>query len=76
MDKEKYIHEINDIEDLDYIPEYQYMLSTFPAQKNISVSNLKHLFKGLPIVDTSDEEYVHWIQLDDEALEYINSIIH
>lgn len=70
---EKGIYEINEKIEVKKIPEYEYMYHQILVDKNISVSNLRHLLKGLPLVDVSDGEYIHWLQLDSSALEYVST---
>lgn len=61
--------------DIYRISDFDTMYSQFPSNKNISKKILMHLLSGKPIVDLTDGEYVHWIQLDDEALKYVKNHI-
>lgn len=63
-------------EDIYQIDNFDTMYLQFPSDKNISKNILLHLLSGDPIVDLTDGEYVHWIQLDDEALEYAKNHVH
>lgn len=75
MDAPSKIFEVKTTDSVFDIPDTYGMLSTFPADKNISKENLIHLLKGEPLVDLSDEEYVHWLQLDEDALDYVRQHI-
>jgi hypothetical protein len=61
----------NDVWDL---PDIEGFYSQFEPQKNISLSMIKSLISGQAIVDLSDGEYIHWLQLDDEASEYLKAL--
>lgn len=67
------IFKIEDVDDIYDLPESEEMLSTVDDRPNITKDVLIHLLKGKPIVDLSDEEYIHWLQLDKDAIEYINN---
>ncbi|WP_461240874.1 2-hydroxymuconic semialdehyde hydrolase [Paucilactobacillus sp. N302-9] len=73
---ENLIYNIGDAEDVEQLPEYAMMYSNFPTDRNMTKENLIHLLSGKPIVDLTDEEYVHWIQLDQEALNYVKQHIN
>ncbi|OSH09738.1 hypothetical protein EFDM72_2050 [Enterococcus faecalis] len=47
------------------------MCSVFDNTPNITKEILVHLLAGYPIVDLSDGEYIHFFQLDDEAIQFI-----
>lgn len=68
------IFKIEDVDDIYDLPESDFLLSSFDKKPNITKDLLIHLLKGKPIVDLSDEEYVHWLQLDKDAIEYINNL--
>lgn len=68
------LHQLKDGEDVFDIEGTQYMSSVFSKGPNVTVSDIQHLIAGLPIIDISDGEYIHWIQLTPEALKYIQSI--
>lgn len=53
------------------LEETSCMCSTFESEPNITLDTLKHLISGKPVLDISDEEYIHWIQLDQESLNYL-----
>lgn len=63
-------------EDIYQIDSFDTMYSHFLSRKNISKNILLHLLSGNPVVDLTDGEYVHWIQLDDEALKFAKNHIH
>lgn len=63
------IKEINDIWDK---PGVATMCSVFDDTPNITKEILIHLLEGRPVVDLSDGEYIHFFQLDDKALQFIN----
>lgn len=75
-DADNLIYNISSAGDVDYIPAGFGVFSTFPTDRNITKSNLEHLLSGQPLVDLTDEEYVHWLQLDREALEYVKQHFH
>lgn len=52
------------------------LMSDFDDKPTISKDMLVHLLKGLPLVDLSDGEFIHWLQLDSEALEYVAAHIN
>lgn len=62
------IKEINDIWDS---PNVETMCSVFDNTPNITKEILVHLLAGHPIVDLSDGEYIHFFQLDDDAIQFI-----
>lgn len=62
---------IKEINDLWGIPKVETMYSIFDDTPNISKEILIHLLEGHPIVDLSDGEYIHFFQLDDEAIQFI-----
>ena len=68
------IFKIEDVDDIDNLPESEEMLSTVNDRPNITKDVLIHLLKGKPIVDLSDEEYIHWLQLDKSAIDYIDKL--
>jgi len=68
------IFKIKKLEDVYDLPESEEMLSTIDDSPNITKDILIHLLKGEPVVDLSDGEYVHWLQLDKSAMKYINSL--
>lgn len=69
------IFKIKELDDVYDLPESEEMLSTIDSRPNITKDILIHLLKGEPIVDLSDGEYIHWLQLDKDAVDYINSLI-
>lgn len=69
--QDKLIFPINKAVDIDNIDATDGMYSEFKEEKNISLTTLKHLLHGKPIVDLSDKEYIHWLQLDDDALKFV-----
>lgn len=66
------IYSIQDSDDVWDIPNTECMYSVFDNSPNISKEVLIHLLEGKPIVDLSDGEYIHFLQLSSEAIEYIN----
>lgn len=48
--------------------------SSFPNNRNIGKKELLALLDGLALIDISDGEYFHWIQLDHEAIDYVKTI--
>lgn len=68
------IFKIEDVNDVFDLPESDTMTSSFDETPNITKDLLVHLMKGKPIVDLSDGEYVHWLQLNKDAIEYINNL--
>lgn len=60
-------------QDIDELPETRFMSSVFDKRPMITLPILKHLLDGGPVVDLTDEEYIHWLQLDSEALEYVQN---
>lgn len=53
----------------------QFALSKFPSNPNIGVKELEALIQGSALVDLSDGEYIHWLQLTPQALEYLKTLI-
>ncbi|MGA3462832.1 hypothetical protein ACA614_13160 [Lactiplantibacillus plantarum] len=49
------------------------MMSGFNDDPTITKDMLIHLLMGLPLVDLSDGEFIHWLQLDPSALEYVSA---
>ncbi|KRK78788.1 hypothetical protein FD03_GL002571 [Companilactobacillus nodensis DSM 19682 = JCM 14932 = NBRC 107160] len=49
------------------------MYSQYDDKPNITKELLVHLLQGDPVVDLSDGEYIHWLQLDSGALKYLRS---
>lgn len=71
MCSKQYIFPAKSKNDVFRLPGTELMLSQFPQEKNISITSLKSLLAGYAIVDIGDEEYIHWLQLDDSAIEYV-----
>ena len=71
MCSKRYIFPAKSKNDVFCIPGTETMLSQFPQEKNISITSLKSLLAGNAIVDIGDGEYIHWLQLDDSAIEYV-----
>lgn len=61
--------------DVHKIKGTDHFYSEFPTNKNIDKEGLLALLKGLALVDISDDEYYHWIQLDDEAALFAKRIL-
>ncbi|QCX23999.1 hypothetical protein [Companilactobacillus futsaii] len=68
------IFKIESLNDVFNLPESEEMLSTVDDRPNITKDVLIHLLKGGPVVDLSDGEYIHWLQLDKSAIDYINNL--
>jgi hypothetical protein len=68
------IFRIKNADDVYSLPETDEMLSSFDERPNINKDTLIHLLKGKPVVDLSDGEYIHWFQLDDDALNYLKEL--
>lgn len=66
---------VNGKKDIDNITELELFYSQFPTNPNIGVNELKALMDGKALVDISDGEYIHWLQLDKYALKFIKNII-
>ncbi|WP_299516479.1 hypothetical protein [uncultured Rummeliibacillus sp.] len=49
--------------------------SEFSTNKNIGKEELLALLSGMALVDISDNEYYHWIQLNEEAVSFANSFL-
>lgn len=71
MCSKQYIFPVKTENDVFNLPGTDSMLSQFPQEKNISLVSLKSLLAGNAIVDIGDEEYIHWLQLDDSSIEYV-----
>ncbi|ETY74623.1 2-hydroxymuconic semialdehyde hydrolase [Lactiplantibacillus fabifermentans T30PCM01] len=71
MCSNQYIFPVKFKKEVFYLPGTETMLSQFPQEKNISSDSLKSLLAGNAIVDIGDGEYIHWLQLDDSAIEYV-----
>ncbi|MCG0612551.1 2-hydroxymuconic semialdehyde hydrolase [Lactiplantibacillus plantarum] len=71
MCSKQYIFPVKSKNDVFCLSGTESMLSQFPQEKNISITSLKSLLAGNAIVDIGDEEYIHWLQLDDSAIEYV-----
>lgn len=66
---------INDKKDIDGIDGLEYFYSQFPTNRNIGISELKALMDGKALIDISDGEYIHWLQLDESALKFSKQIL-
>lgn len=62
---------IKEVDDIWGIPEIETMYSAFDSSPNISKEILVHLLNGKPVIDLSDGEYIHFFQLDNEAVQFI-----
>lgn len=64
---------INDLKDstIYSIPETKDMCSAINVTE-LSISDLKHLLNGKPLLDLSDAEYIHAIKLSNEILTFLN----
>lgn len=71
MTDPSYIIPIENAEEIFDIPQTNFMSSVFFSEPNITKELLNHLLSGKPIVDISDGEYIHFFQLDGEAIEYL-----
>lgn len=68
------IFKIENVNQIFELPESDTMTSSFDDKPNINKDILIHLLKGKPVVDLSDGEYIHWLQLDKEAINYIKDL--
>ncbi|MGZ7883644.1 2-hydroxymuconic semialdehyde hydrolase [Limosilactobacillus ingluviei] len=62
--------------DIDNIDGLEYFYSQFPTNRNIGINELKALMSGKALVDVSDGEYIHWLQLDQNALKFSKDILN
>lgn len=67
VEDENYIFELEELEQIH---------SIFNSEPNITLSDLKHLFQGKPVIDVTDGEYIHWIQLDQEAINFVKQLTY
>lgn len=70
------IYLVSDIDDIYEIPEICGMYSQFNTSPNITKENLLHLLSGKPLVDLSDDTFIHPFQLDEDALTYVKEHFH
>lgn len=68
------IFRVRNVNDVYCLPETDEMLSSFNERPNINKETLIHLLQGKPVVDLSDGEYIHWLQLDNDALNYLKGL--
>lgn len=66
------INSINDVDKIDDIECYRF----FDSKPTINKDMLIHLLSGKPLVDITDGENVHLIQIDSESIEFISSIFN
>ncbi|KEQ20538.1 2-hydroxymuconic semialdehyde hydrolase [Limosilactobacillus reuteri] len=66
---------VNDKKDIDNITELESFYSEFPTDSNIGIDELKALMTGKALIDVSDGEYIHWLQLDKHALRFAKTIL-
>lgn len=66
---------VNAKKDIDSIEGIEFFYSQFPTNCNIGIDELKALMDGKALVDVSDGEYIHWLQLDKHALKFANDIL-
>lgn len=71
MTAPSYIIPIENAEEIFDIPQTSLMSSVFRSEPNITKELLNHLLSGKPLVDISDGEYIHFFQLDSEAIDYL-----
>jgi hypothetical protein len=64
------IYKIKKSNDVFSLPNVDSMLSTFDKTPNIDKGTFHSLIEGEPVVDLSDEECIHWLQLDESAINY------
>ncbi|WP_025024692.1 MULTISPECIES: hypothetical protein [Companilactobacillus] len=67
------IFPISNSNDVFDIADTEGMYSQYDDKPNITKELLVHLLQGDPVVDLSDGEYIHWLQLDSGALKYLRS---
>ncbi|MBO0449315.1 2-hydroxymuconic semialdehyde hydrolase [Enterococcus sp. MJM12] len=72
---ENYILPVNNLDDVWELHETETFYSVFCADKNIDVEMLRHLIDGGALIDVSDGEYIHWLQLTDEAKLWMQNVI-
>lgn len=70
------IFSVSKKDDVWCIPETDYFYSQFSTEKNICLKSLIALLSGKALIDLSDGEYIHWLQLDEEALAFIKEHLH
>lgn len=56
------------------IDEASGMYGMFSSKPNIGPNEVSALLAGKALVDLSDGEYIHWIQLTPEALHTMNKV--
>lgn len=66
------INSINDVDKIDDIECYRF----FDSEPTINKDMLIHLLSGKPLVDITDGENVHLIQIDSESIEFISNIFN
>ncbi|WP_099299646.1 hypothetical protein [Pediococcus pentosaceus] len=71
---ENAIYPVESIDSAMEISEIQTMCS-FEDSPTINKENLIHLLKGKPLVDLNDGEFVHWLQLDDDAIRFVKEYV-
>lgn len=63
-------------DDIFDLPETEMMCSVYNATPNITKELLIHILSGQPIVDLSDGEYIHFLQIDADAKEYASMLLN
>lgn len=67
---------VSNSEEVWNIQETKTFFSVFKPEKNIGLKELKELSEGKALIDLSDGEYIHWIQLSDEAREFLKASLN
>ncbi|MGX7051419.1 hypothetical protein [Leuconostoc palmae] len=65
------IDSIDEVEEINNIGCYR----DFNSEPTINKDMLIHLLSGKPLLDMTDGENVHWLQLDSESIDFVNSIL-
>lgn len=73
FNNENQIYPVESPEGVFDLPGTDFMHSTFDEEKNITIQLFEHLLEGKAIVDLSDGEYIHWLQLNDETIRYFRT---
>lgn len=75
MDSPFKMIKVDSLKNINELNETCMMCSLRDPRPNITKSDLIHLINGKPLVDASDGENVHMIELNTDALIFIRKII-
>lgn len=71
MRSDHFLRIVDKPDDVWSFPESEFCLSNFSSKPNIGINQIIALLQGRSIADLSDGEYVHWLQLTPDALDFV-----